>query len=387
MYIPPTPDSARKRKSAGEGSSRPLQRPRTSYTQRLAQASGATLGYIAGNIPGAVIGYNAANMAYRARYGGRGTQRRRMRIRKSYRKFSNKRTPGAVGVQRDVVTQYRYKKMPRYKKKSWKKFSKKVNAVIGKGLGLQTVVFNDKMESVTAANGQQWVTALLYGNNGSEDKLSSVGNQDLWRIFNNEPGINKNPATNPDTPLSGKLHFQSACIDLTIRNMSADNEAEVDVYFGYFLKSQVAYNTDAAKKTLRDDFYDIQTGTGVVIQTGNSLCTLDQRGVTPFECTNALSRTTFHITKKQKMDMQPGKSVFLQHRDSANHILEWSNISQFSYGLKGLTFGVLIVHKPTVSTSTTLVSTLVVGVTRKYSYSVVEENIDKCAYDFGTFNS
>lgn len=385
MYIPTPPQSSQKRKSTGE-SSRAYKRPRTSFTQRLAQASGATLGYIGGNLPGAYIGYNVADMAYRARYRGRGTMRRKTRFRKSYKKGSSKRQPGAVGVQRDVVTQYRYKRMPRYKRKSWKKFSNKVNAVIGKGMGLQTVVFNDKITSTSGENQQAYMTACLYGNNGSADTDGNCGWQDLWRIYNNEPGISANTSTSPDTPLAGKLHFQSAVIDLTLRNMSSTEEAEVDVYFGYFLKS-VASKRAIDQQNLYSELYDAQQSTGSVIRTGNSLVNLFQRGVTPFECTNGLSRTTFHITKKQKMDMQPGKSVFLQHRDSSNHVLEWTNISNYSYALKNLTFGVIIVHKPTVSTSTTLTSTVVAGVTRKYSYCVLEENVDKCAYDFGSYNS
>lgn len=337
----------------------------------LARAAGATLGYITGNLPGAYIGYNLADMAWQRRAARRRNFSRR-RVTRGYKKYG-KKSPAAVGVQRDVVTQYRRKPMPRYKKKTWKKFTKKVNAVVAKSQGLKTVVFNDKIDVSSTAGNQQLATLALYGNNGSADDSQNLGWRDLYRVYKNEPSISKDVG---GEPIQGKLHFQSAAIDITLKNNSPDLEMECDIYYGYFRKDTVS----ATKTNLGSQFfagcYNVDK-----ITAGNAQIDITQRGVTPFDCSGGLSRTAFHIVKKQKMDIQPGKSFFLQHRISSNKVMDWLTIKNYDYAIKGLTFGMMIVFKPTVSTSTTATAQFLAGVTRKYSYINLEENQDFSSYD------
>lgn len=364
---PPTPPySGSKKRVAdfGEGSSRPLQRPRTSFAQRLAQASGATLGYIVNNIPGAVTGYQLADMAYRARY--RGRRSRRYSKKRMYKKSSG--ISNTVTAQRDFNTQYKKRRMGRGKKIRWKKFVNKVQAVLNKDLGLKSVVFNDNLTANTSSTtDQQCLSFSLYGNRGTSAG-NTLGANDLVRMFSNEPLVSQ--GIGPLNPKIGKLLFGSAVLDMTINNIG-QNAAEVDIYFGYHTKDVTSYN-------IVEDFKDITLEQPINSTIPNVTLDILQRGVTPFDLPTGLSQSGFHILKKQKLLIQPGQQSFIQHRDPRNHMVEWTRCKLTGYAIKKLTFTVLLVFKPVVGFSEGN-ARLAVGCTRKYSYTANENITDESA--------
>jgi len=103
--------------------------------------------------------------------------------------------------------------------------------------------------------------------------------------------------------------------------------------------------------------------------------------MTLFDKPAGLSATGYHITRKLKMILAPTQSTFLQHRDPKNHMVDWTNVGDCGFAKKGLTFGVWIIFKPSVTAADNAVVTISVGVTRKYSYAVVEDNVDKISYN------
>lgn len=147
--------------------------------QTLAKASGATLGYIVGNLPGAYIGYKfgkrmapfpspQSKRMRRASFSSRSTgSRRSFRSRTSTgSKMSYASRLGSESIvtrQHDYGKQYRYKKMPRYKKRRWRRFFKKVQAVQLKQSGLRTVVFNSRFQCSNAPGNQFGSILSLYG--------------------------------------------------------------------------------------------------------------------------------------------------------------------------------------------------------------------------------
>lgn len=363
----------------------------------VAGASGATLGYIIGNLPGAYYGYKFGRAMAPIRY----NKRRRVmsmpyptprssRIKKllsygsrstysgkSMRSAASSRLDSVVTRQHDFQGQYRYKKMPRYKKRVWRRFSKKVAAVQLKQAGLKTVLFNSKGVRSTNPGEQQWFCLSLYGVAGSIDSTDVHGFNDLYRIFKNDPEIVQAGAAPGNVPKSGKLQFGSGVLDYTLRNLSADIEAEVDIYTGWFKKDDDAQASKVNTNPIAKYFFAPDDA----INTGNTTQNLYDRGLTLFDKPAGISVTGYHIHKKTKMLLAPGQSTFIQHRDAKNHMIDWTNVQDCGYAKRGLTYGTWICFKPSVTASEDAVATLAVGVTRKYSYAVVEDNVDRLAYN------
>lgn len=348
--------------------------------ESLASGSGATLGYIVGNLPGAYWGYKIGKMVYRKRkYFILPAMRKRAKGAPTGRYMKKRpiRRNNNVTQQRDFATQYRKSYMPKYKKRSWKNFTKKVTAVQIKNAGLKTVLRNFRIVSTSAANKQQIAACLMYGNQGTTDEASALaGCRDLYRIFQNDPDITRNLADpNNPIPISGKLTFASAVLDLTIRNL-AEIDCEVDVYHVVYQKDQ-----DLKATGIDNPVYPFSQGEPLIINTGNTAVNINERGTTLFDISSALSATRTKILKKVKYYMEPGRSLFIQHRDPKNYVIDVQRIKNTGFGLQGVTFGIIVVHKPTVSNAENLVSTLAIGCTRKYSYTALEENTDCATYN------
>lgn len=350
--------------------------------QSLAGASGATLGYIAGNLPGALIGYRLGRkMApikryYRTPPNSRSSgSRKRIRYRKKMMPKTG--SDNIVTRQYDITRQYRYKRMPRYKRRAWRKFSKKVAAVQIKQAGLRTVVFNSRSTVTSSVGAQDAFCVGLYGVAGSVD--GSYGNRvhgwnDLYRIYKADPDIVQIGPAPGNVPKSGKLQFGSAVLDLTLRNLDPNIEAEVDVYYGWFKKDDDALQT----KVNTNPIVKYEAAPGDTIGSTTAI-NWYSRGATLFDKPSGLSATGYHITRKNKLVLAPGQSTFLQHRDAKNYMVDWTNVQDCGFAKRGLTFGVWIMFKPSVTADGQAVATLGIGVTRKYSYALVEDNVDRVA--------
>lgn len=166
-------------------------------------------------------------------------------------------------------------------------------------------------------------------------------------------------------------------LDFTLRNLSADFEAEVDIYFGWYKKDD-----DASRpKNQTNPGFVYQNAPSDLILPGNTATSLLNRGHTLFDKPAGLSATGYHITKKTKMLLAPGQTSLLQHRDAKNYMIDWTNVQDCGFAKRGLTFGVWIVFKPSVTATQDATVSLAVGVTRKFSYAVVEDNVDRIAFN------
>lgn len=359
--------------------------------ETIGAASAATLGYIVGNLPGAYRAYRAYSAMPPI------TRRRNVaatKIQAAFRGFLARkklglRGRGAMGrivanrrrlhnsivtQQKDYASQYSKRRMPNYKKKPWKRFVKKVTAVELQNAATKTVVFNDRIVSTSNAGNQQYLSFCLFGINGGSDNTGSqVGYQDMLRVFDNEPEVRQEGTGSPAIfyPSNGKLHFNTGVLDFTLRNLG-EVDAEVDIYYGYHIKNTL--NTNLFNQSVQSLRQHFDNSTSDPIRSGNTSVNLYQRGTTPFDCSSALSESGFHILKKTKMVVEPNRSVFIQHRDAKNHVLDMNDLSNIGYAKKKLTYEVLIVHKPSVTSVDNAVSTIGVGVTRKYGYSILSSS-------------
>lgn len=281
-------------------------------------------------------------------------------------RFTKRSPETGITAQYDRVTQYSKKSMPRRKKRAWKKFSQKVNAVLEKTLGTRTVIFNDAIGAQAVAGVQSFASACLYGYCGASDSGATCGNRDIYTICNNDNDIMT--ATSAGTNAS-KIQFKSAVIDLTMRN-NGTTPIEVDVY-------EINVMTDETKETsFVTSAATANTVTNVIPNAwSNTGISLANRGVTLFDLPNLISMDKLKIYKKRKYFLPPGNTSTLQHRDPRNHTFNATDLpinssEAGSYGKRKFTQMYVFVAKEIVGSISDVGTNLTVGVTRKYSYII-----------------
>lgn len=296
-----------------------------------------------------------------------------------YNKFFKKSAPETgVTSQYDKVTQYRKKSMPKAKKRRWRKFVRKVEAVNTKSLGTRTVVFNDKLPIYSGVAGfQAYGSAALYGFCG-QDSAISVGNRDIFRMCNSDSDIMLN-GTDGGNP--SKIIFKSGIIDFTMRNTGSDG-VELDLY-------EINVMTDATKEpSFVSTVIESQVDTNTIPGSTGTALTLAQRGVTLFDLPNLISADRLKIYKKKKFFLPPGNTATHQHRDPRNHYFNADDVNIFdhpdegSYAKRKMTTLFVFVAKAIVTEEGSgTIPTVVIGVTRKYSYC-----INQSARSYDTYN-
>nr|UOF76970.1 putative capsid protein [Cressdnaviricota sp.]UOF81642.1 putative capsid protein [Cressdnaviricota sp.]UOF82349.1 putative capsid protein [Cressdnaviricota sp.] len=347
----------------------------------------------------AMIGY-AARAAYdnRASLGNmaRGAYNRLVKSARSSRQNSRRPnlrkrsvplrgyTGNGVTAQHDVSNVYRKKNMPYRKKKGWKRFIKKVHAVAEKDLGSRTVVFNDTISTTNSVSGEHiCMTMALYSQKSSKSMLNDL-NQ-ISALENYE--ANPTTAAGITVEKSTKIIFQSGIMDLTVRNASYQTDStsvgakmEVDVYEIYMRKD--ALDGTTSYNDLSNMLNVGNTDTKNIGGAGTGL-TIQNRGVTPFECNAALSRFGIKILTKKKYFLESGGTFTYQCRDPRRRSCDIRDIAQrFGFNRPKWTKIFYIIGKivPGLTVGAgagQFTEQLHVGVTRKYLYKVEGANDDR----------
>lgn len=281
-----------------------------------------------------------------------------------------------VTTQYDRKTVYRKKYMPKRKKKAWKRFVKKVGASLMKAIGTKTVVLNDALEQTIVGNTQSWVSIAIYGKNGANSTTTSCGMIDLDVIFRNDAELVNS--------YTSRAQFFSAVLDITIANNSYytdgvttnDNlSIEVDVY-------EVVFKKDGIDANRLSELVNQAQSNTPLINTGVPEIALVNRGVTPWDLPDMLSRGV-SIVKKTKYMLSKGQVATYQFRDPRNMQFRTDNIidSDSNFAIKGKTRGFFVVFKgvPTMQPAA-VTKKMSVGVTRKYGYKVIKNNTDADNY-------
>lgn len=297
--------------------------------------------------------YNVARYAGHARTAYKlGT----MAYRGYKRRYTGAKRSSARGVTRqtDRSVQYVRKNMPKYKKRKWVAFSKKVQAVNAKDEGTKTAVLNSAYTGSSNAATQTANMYYLYGsrNNNSANEL---GGADLEYLFSNatQPGV------------SEKLKFKSAVLDLTFTNVGSI-KLEVDVYqFRFYGQGKFASYSSAASEAVLDT--PLLTNGGVTLWTQPSL---GARGVTPFDMPNLIRGMQATIVKKTKYFVDTFNEFTFQMRDAKQHVISEYHIREGaqSMAVPKITHGVMIVVK-SISGDTGETVQYTTRVTRKYSWT------------------
>lgn len=310
----------------------------------------------------------------------------------------NRYTSGqGVTGQYDRKTVYRKKSMPRYRKRRWRRFLKRVAAVSEKDLGTQTVVMNINATPQNQTTQKQllWDCAL-YSHNSSitywsdldyiADKnanaTGSVGNSTT-----DTTGLKISPST--------KIIFKSAILDLTIRNASTQQTSqglfsfnsvarmEVDIYECSVRRSDeegVVYNDliEMLKQNIARTEAIGEIGATNEID-------IDKRGVTPWDCAYALSNFGIKIWKKTKYTLANNEQMTYQMRDPRRHVMNQRKLSSFEGCADPNTRILLVIGKlapglPVGSSVGDFQEILQIGLTRKYFYKVDNYTEDRTYY-------
>lgn len=146
---------------------------------------------------------------------------------------TTRRTGGGVTQQHDTRTQYTKRSQPKYKKRKWVKFIKKVKAVTEKGVGTQNFLFNDTHNAVAGVGSQAVTSVMIYGGSLATEIVNTRGYSDINKIMNIVSPTSGLPTSVSDLARTGNLQFTSAVLDLTIKNLGTDI-LELDMYEIYF---------------------------------------------------------------------------------------------------------------------------------------------------------
>lgn len=270
----------------------------------------------------------------------------------------------AVTNQRDFTTQYKRKPMPKFKKRRWRKFVKKVEAVSDRLIGLRTVLFNDEIRIAYGGVGakQGWGVMHLYGRNGFNTTNVENGAADLFEIYNNDPEMKVNLGGSL-VAQSGRVKFTSAVIDITMYNPGT-HTAEIDVYKLVYYGNEKQFSSFS---TANQD-YEL-TQQNINDGTVSNTIQLTTRGATPFNMGFLLSNLCAKIVWKKKFLVGSGQSVFFQHRDPKNRYIKTKDMAgptDTDLTYRGATCSYLFVTKEV--NAATGEYTLRVGATRTYTY-------------------
>lgn len=274
--------------------------------------------------------------------------------------------------QYDVKTIYRKKRMPRYKKRAWKRFVYKSHSAAMKLVGTKSVVFNSQILRGWPNNGNNDPTTsdtaavALYGMSGT-DTVMCYGMDDVKKIANND--------TQTDN-WREKFIFGSAALDVTFHNHGT-NKLEVDVYTIYCKGDHYSSpcldgsNNDAGTTSINI------AQNPLLFFSNNAAAT---RGATPWQFPGWL-KLGYTVIKKVKHFVSAGEVFTHQMRDPRNRIMRKSTIdsSQSDFCWSGVTKLLLFQVKAVagalgVENNSNLYT---IGATRTYSYKVFQDNGDQ----------
>lgn len=278
-----------------------------------------------------------------------------------------KYTTSGSGVtsQYDKKTIYYKKRMPRYKRRRWVSFVKKVRSAVMKDLGTRTIIRNNQLTGSIADDTQNILACSVYGADGLTATTNQCGHGDLREIFTNEATL----------VATSKALFGSAVLDITMTNQSTlvnaatypseNTSLEIDVYELMYRKK--------ADATWIGQLLLFGANNTDKINSANPEITIGTRGATPFDLPDALALGGVNILKKTKYFLSAGQCATYQFRDPRNRTIQKDVIddADSNYILPYVTKTFLIVYRgvPT-GNPTQVLKTLQVGVTRKYMYKV-----------------
>jgi len=231
-------------------------------------------------------------------------------------------------------------------------------------------------------------SVCLYGHKSTTSRFN-----DMNYLASQENAANSTAAAGETTDLTTKFMFQSAVLDVTVRNTShfvgsEDSPTvpiEMDVY-----ELNVGVNVDNTANDIRlpeNMFEKAQNDTKTIAGDLTSDLTITQRGVTPWDLPTALARYKIKILKKTKYFLSPGQTMTYQYRDPGRHVMVKQRMLETDgYSRPGTTKTLLFIYKAVPGFGVgplggDAAEQVHIGVTRKYLYKLEGMNDTRDWYE------
>ena len=179
--------------------------------------------------------------------------------------------------------------------------------------------------------------------------------------------------------LTSKYLFQSGILDMTLVNYSLSTDETIGIPIECDIYEITAGSMQQDASSLIGAFQGSFTDTPNEGAAATGLAET-QRGVTPWDCPEALSRYRIKIWKKTKYFLTSGGWTTYQIRDPKRHAFSAANMRDWDSSQGPATRWLLVVAKPLPGSLVGQVF-VSIGVTRKYLYKV-----DQSAPDGDAFN-
>lgn len=344
--------------------------------------------------------HGAANLAFRAApYARAGVQQlsryvqRRMQSKGTQAKSQATHSGQGVTFESDKARVYRRKRMPKRKRRKWRKLIKLDRAIDLKKCGSRTYVFNAQETDESNVAGEQGVFhCALYS--GESTLKTYLG--DVQYICKTDNELSPTADLGVTVSRTSKLFFMSGVLDLTIRNtsyfpsggsLSGLATLEVDIY-EVISKRPWFEKDDATTLKAWPNIQQLFTECEGDMKGINNADPLEYnfRGVTPWDQTYALSRFGIKILKKTKYRISNGNTITYQMRDPKNRVISKNRGKELAgVNVPGWTRHVLIYYKtiPGILVGTDPGATsqqISIGITRKYMYKVENGTEKRASY-------
>lgn len=235
--------------------------------------------------------------------------------RRSTGSQSNKVTnAGPITEQHDISNRYRRKPMPRYKRRRWRSFTKKVQHVMLQMNPLQTYTFDFANNETWTAN-QQAIFGFMLGG------TTTTNNDELFQVFRTAYG----GAITTATVDAYKIFIKSMCLDVQITN-TGSTSCIVDCY------TVIARSSDTVQETIGSQYFRLygeQDSASVGSPSASAIAS------TPFQ--NGPWLQKWKILSKKEVSLGVGTVTTMQLRNAVNRTLQGKSIESNPSYIPGYT--------------------------------------------------
>lgn len=303
-------------------------------------------------LPEANAVYSAVKAAYKQYKGGSKTKRRRMNPLDS-----------VITNQYDVAGRYKYKRMPKYKRKKWVAVLKRSQFIDQKSQPLLSHTISYGV-NVTWANDLQ----RSFGFSIYPIQMGVTGQErDLLDIFIREFG-----GTTVADQAGRKLFFKSAVLDVQMRNTGSVSHI-IDVY-----RIRLKMNWPTSR-TIEGQFLDSfadQSVTGVGA---------NDPAVTPFQ--NPSFCRIWKVLSKKEILLSAGQTTTMQIRDPRNRQITGRQLQSEVTGIPYVTYGYLFQARGVPGLTSVgppalygpVAGEVTVSIQKTYNYALVPGNANRDA--------
>lgn len=221
--------------------------------------------------------------------------------------------PFPITGENDAKGLYRYKRMPRWKRKPWRRFKKKVQHVVSGMMGSKFTIIRRTVRGTITPNAQGvFITHNAMSLNGTDQSF-----RDLSYLFTSAD------TTNPESEnkRSMKLIVSGWLCETQIRNTHESNTCYVDMYYYRFKKAVPAGQGNPYDIWLNAATNDVDP------VTGNPKPLPAAYGMTPYQ-TPGFGQM-IRIWKKVRVKIAPGGVAQVETRSGKNYYRQWTTDEEY----------------------------------------------------------